>query len=409
MEQLMKKTMLKYTPYMLILALCTCLAACGGGSTDATEVYEHPETLAPAKTLMGGAVQGTPLNLSDVNNSNKVSTLAGIAGSAGFRNYSANSSTRALFYHPTDITTDGADFYVTDYENSVIRKISPSGQSVTTLQCTDGAGNPSGFNHPSGITTDGTSLYVVDSGSNTVRVINIATNEVTMIVGSTSGQAGSVDSTDKTKARFNLPIGITTDGVNLYVTDYNNATVRRIVIATGAVSTLAGKAKTIGAADGVMGAARFNRPGRITTDRTNLYLTDTFNRIIRKIDILTGTVTTIAGTAGPLSADAGTTDGNGTEARFYQPLGITTDGSYLYVTDMYQNTIRKMDLASDDVTTIAGIPKTNPADPTLGTGGAVDTADGAPSFHTPEGITTDGTALYVADFFNNTIRKIEQP
>jgi sugar lactone lactonase YvrE len=355
---------------------------------------------------MGGAIQGTALALSD-GNVNKVSTLAGIAGIAGFNNYSATSSIKALFNHPTDITTDGTDFYVTDYGNSVIRKISPSGLSVTTLQCTDENGLPSGFNHPSGITTDGTNLYVVDSGSNSIRFITIATNKVYRVVGSTTGLAGSVDSTDITEARFNLPIGITTDGVNLYVTDYNNATVRRIVIATGAVSTLAGTSGEIGSVDGELGAARFNRPGRITTDRVNLYLTDTFNRIIRKIDILTGTVTTIAGTAGPLSADAGTTDGIGTAARFNLPNGITTDGTHLYVTDMYQNTIRKIVIATGNVTTIAGIPKPDPGDPTLGTGGAVDSAEGAPSFYTPEGITTDGTSLYVADFANNTIRKIE--
>ena len=223
---------------------------------------------------------------------------------------------------------------------------------ISTLQCTTDGIIPIGFNRPSSITTDGTNLYVVDSGSNTVKFINIATRIVT-IIGSTTGLAGSVDSaTDITAVRFNQPIGITTDGINLYVTDFNNATVRRIDIATKAVSTLAGTSGASGSSDGVQGAARFHLPGRITTDGVNLYLTDFYNRTIRKIEIKSGTVTTIAGTPGPLGADDGTADGIGTAARFYQPNGITTDGTNLYVTDSYHNTIRKIVIATGAVTTI---------------------------------------------------------
>ena len=233
-----------------------------------------------------------------------------------------------------------------------------------------------GFNRPSGITTNGINLYVVDSGSNTVRVIKIDTSIVTAIIGSTTGLAGSVDSTDKTAVRFNQPIGITTDGVNLYVTDYNNATVRWIDIATNAVHTLAGTSGAIGTIDGTQGAARFNRPGRITTDGVNLYMTDFINRTIRQIVISSGVVTTVAGTPGPLSTDKGPLDGIGTAARFNQPNGITTDGTNLYVTDSNLNTIRKIVKDTGEVTTIP-IPSS--------------------SLHNPKGITTDGVSLFAAD------------
>lgn len=399
----------KYAPYIFVLFLAACIAACGGKSSSTpTSVYDHPATLAPSNTLMGGAVQGTPLVLRD-GNTNTVSTLAGTAGSAGFNNYSGHNGAPAKFNIPDDITYDGIgkNFFVTDYGNSLIRKITPLGL-VTTLQCTDEAtGLPVGFNRPAGITTDGINLYVVDSGSNSVRVININTSKVTMTIGSATGLPGSVDSTDRTAARFNLPIGITTDGVNLYVTDYNNATVRRIDIGTGAVSTLAGISGASGSIDGAPATARFNLPNRITTDRANLYVTDFYSRTIRKIDILTGTVSTIAGSVGPLSMDAGTTDGIGTAARFNQPYGITTDGTNLYMTDAYQNTVRKIVIATGAVTTISGIPKLA-GDKTLGEGGSVD-SPGTPSFYSPAGITTDGVALYVVDSYNNTIRKIEAP
>jgi sugar lactone lactonase YvrE len=345
---------------------------------------------------MGGAVQGTALVLAS-----QVSTIAGSAGIIGL---SDGSGAAARFYHPIDITTDGTNFYIADYLNSAIRKMDSAGV-VTTMVCTDAdTGAFIIFNHPTGITTDGTKLYVVDSGNSMIRFIDIASNKVTSI-GSTTGLAGSIDSAVKTDVRFNLPTGITTDGVNLYVTDSGNHTIRRIVVATAAVTTLAGVAGTPGSSDGIQSAARFNAPARITTDGINLYLTDFNNRTIRRIAITTGAVTTIAGVTGPLGKDEGTADGIGTLAHFNHPNGITTDGINLYVTDSYQNTIRKVVLATGAVTTISGIPKLA-GDTTLGHGGSVD-SPGTPSFDTPIGITTEGSSLFVADTQNSTIRKIQ--
>lgn len=124
-------------------------------------------------------------------------------------------------------------------------------------------------------------------------------------VGTLAGTAGSTGATDNTgaAARFNKPTGITTDGANLYVTDTDNHTIRKIVIATGAVSTLAGTAGSAGFADNTGAAARFTWPFGIATDGTNLYVADTGNHKIRKVVITTGAVSTIAGTG------TGSTDG----------------------------------------------------------------------------------------------------
>lgn len=401
--------MQKYVSFVIGLFLVASLAACGSGTTTTSSpVYALPTSFASYSslpdTLRGGAVQWGTISTKFSNYS--VSTVTGIAGSAGFSNYSTTNGPPAKFNHPTDITTDGANLYVADYLNNAIRKIVISTGVVTILQCTDAAtGTAIGFNQPHGITTDGTNLYVVDSGSNSIRVIEIASNKVTAIVGSATGLAGSKDSTDRTAVLFNQPIGITTDGKNLYVTDFNNATVRWIDINHNyAVYTLAGSPGASGSADGAPGDARFHLPTRITTDGKDLYLTDIYNRTIRKVEIKTGTVSTFAGTPGPLGKDEGTLDGIGTAARFHQPDGITTDGVNLYVTDLFQNTIRKVVISSGAVTTISGIPKFY-GDPILGQGGSVD-SPGTPSFYNPIGITTDGTSLFVADTYNNTIRKI---
>jgi sugar lactone lactonase YvrE len=163
------------------------------------------------------------------------------------------------------------------------------------------------------------------------------TGEVTTFAGSSSG---STDATG-TSASFNSPIPITTDGTNLYVADYGNHTIRKIVIDNGTVTTLAGTAGSSGSTDNATGtSARFRNPEGITTDGTNLYVADYGNHTIRKIVIDNGTVTTLAGTAG----SSGTTDNaTGTSARFSSPWGMTTDGTNLYVVDYGNHRIRKIE------------------------------------------------------------------
>ena len=397
--------MQRFVAVLSVLIIIAVVAGCGGNSSNgaSTTTYDAPSSLAPKNTLMGGAVQGVELVLSGT-----VSTFAGSAGTAGFTD---DTGTAARFYRPIGITTDGTYFYVADYNNNTIRQIDPTSQKVTTLtDLKDSNGITVTLYHPSDITTDGINLYVADSGHNVIRIIDKNTKIVTTI-GSASGYAGSVDTTIPADARFSTPIGITTDGENLYITDSGNHTIRRIVISSHAVTTLAGAPGVPGAADGAQSNdhtksyARFNKPARITTDGKYLYVTDFLNRTIRKIDILTGAVSTIAGKAG---ATPGTDDADaavGTDARFNQPNGITTDGMNLYVTDSYNNTIRRISLTAPyGVKKISGITYFSGQ---VQSTGHVDSADGAPSFWSPTCITTDGTSLYVADSGNHTIRKIQ--
>jgi hypothetical protein len=109
------------------------------------------------------------------------------------------------------------------------------------------------------------------------------------------------------------------------------------VISTAVVTTLAGSATVSGTADGTGTAATFNGPAGITTDGTNLYVADQVNNIIRQIVISTGVVTTIAG-----SGTAAVTNGTGTAAAFNNPFGVTTDGSNLFVSDNGGNTVREI-------------------------------------------------------------------
>ncbi|MCK5235590.1 MAG: hypothetical protein KAR06_01280 [Deltaproteobacteria bacterium] len=325
-------------------------------------------------------------------------TVTTLAGEAGVHGTFDGVGVDAKFLSPVSVTTDGTSVYVAS-SSRTIRQIEISTGTVTTLAgdsvasgTFDGIGGDAKFNILSGITTDGINLYVTDSINNTIRKVIIATGEVTTLAGDWNN-SGSGDGVG-TEATFDWPTGITTDGVNLYVGTFNR-TIRKIVIETGVVTTLAGKAGVPGTVDGTGSEARFNIPTGLTTDGTNLYVADRENQIIRKVVIATGDVTTIAGQVGV----QGGADGNGTAAIFDMPAAITTDGVNLYVTDLYGDSIRMINIATTEVTTLAGIYEGN---------GFNDGIGDVARFNNPQGITTNGTDLYVSELYNNRVRKISQ-
>jgi hypothetical protein len=260
-----------------------------------------------------------------------------------------------------------------------------------------------------------------DSGKESVHNAQLSGNgidsisSVTLLAGS-KGQSGAIDGTGAS-ARFNNPGGITSDGNNLYIVDTSNQTIRKLELATGKVTTLAGRVGKRGYKDGIGNDARFNIPQGIAIDGDNLYVTDVASNCIRKISISTREVTTLAGNPGT----PGRKDGTGREALFSYPLGITAVGGNLYVTDRTNNTVRKIEIATGKVTTFAGKTVTVKLDPgalshlpvkvtgqsiTSFIPGNVDGVGQDARFNNPSGITNDGMNLYVSDHFNNNIRKI---
>lgn len=294
--------------------------------------------------------------------SGKVSPFSGVSGVSGFNDGAAKT---ALFNRPFGIVALGGFLYVADSGNSVIRKISIADGSVTTF-----AGKPFVAGHlngplqkallrfPFGVTTDGKSLYVADSGNSTIRKIDLANRQVSTVAGM-AGVAGFADGR-KELARFNTPKGIATDGINVYVADTINGAVRKVVIATGDVSTLAGKDFQPGGSDGKGVEARFNNPVGAVMMGDSLYIADAGNNNIRKINPLTGEVVTVAGKRGYDSncptlilyqklisksekeINSDSADGPGTESRFKSPAGIATDGKNLYVADTKNSLVRML-------------------------------------------------------------------
>jgi hypothetical protein len=282
--------------------------------------------------------------------------------------------------------------YVADSFNHRIRAVSPSG-SVSTLagSTSSGFANGSGaaarFKEPRGIAFDPAArlLYVADTGNNAIRRVALD-GVVTTLAGSTS--SGSADGTG-TSARFKEPYGIAVDAAGtVFVADTFNHKIRRITPA-GVVTTFAG-AGSQGHADGSSSTARFNEPEALTVAGDAIYVGDTGNHVIRKIE--SGRVSTVAGRAG----NSGSSDGSLTAARFNEPAGIAADEvGNLIVADTENSLIRKVDLIAGAVSRLAGTT-------------ADDFLDGAPlsaKLKEPTGLTFAGAA-FITDSKNYALRAL---
>ena len=187
------------------------------------------------------------------------------------------------------------NLYVADQYNHRIRKVTPQG-GVSTLAGSneggfaDGEGSNARFNQPNGIAVDTAgNLYVADTGNNRIRKIT-SKGEVSTFAGGDEDFAGGDEEADCTVglsvARFNGPWGITMDAAgNLYVTDIYYHRVYKVT-PDGKISALAGGCGYGDFADGEGSNARFNHPIGIAIDAAgNLYVADSRNRRIRKIEI----------------------------------------------------------------------------------------------------------------------------
>lgn len=306
---------------------------------------------------------------------------------------------------PRAVAVDRAGaIYVADTGNHTVRKLSPDGSVVTVAGSTgvagssDGIGAAARFSAPQGIAVDAAgNVFVADTGNHTIRRIDPA-GSVTTVAGATQ-QPGDVDGS-RAVARLNTPVRIAVgfDG-DLFVADRATGKVRRIA-SNGDVSTffsgrvngpptglavdgagnlfVAWNASTVGGST----IRKFNREGTqlswpdmaldpfatpyasdiaIGADGT-VYVASGgsvltgrddggYASSISKITVA-GAVTMIAGNTGKI----GTVDGVGTQATFDRPTGISIGGNSLVIADTGNNTIRRLDLATGLVSTLAGGP-----------------------------------------------------
>ncbi len=277
-----------------------------------------------------------------INAAGEVITLAG-SGSVGSAN---GTGIAATFSQPSGVALDGlGNLYVADAGNNMIRKITLSTALVSTFAGTGYSGFTSGaalakFNGPSALAVDSIgTVYVADQKNNLIRKITPGGTVTTLAGGGSNGAASGIVN-GATLTKFNSPAGIAVDGNgNVYVADKKNNAIRKIT-PLGVVSTFAGIDSTsAGHADGTGAAATFNGPSGLAMDgKGNLYVSDWGNHTIRKIVLSTAEVTTVAG-----SITAGHAEGTGTAARFSAPAGMAFDATgNLFIADQANNLIRKI-------------------------------------------------------------------
>jgi hypothetical protein len=233
--------------------------------------------------------------------------------------------------------------------------------------------------------------------------------------------------------------GMWGDGADLYVSDNALHVIRKVSLSSGMVTDFAGLAESSGSEDGAASEARFDKPSGVWGNFFHVFVADSFNGAIRRINKITGEVTTVLDddldcpegiwgdgsflyivNAGSHSISrfsfssgevedfagvpdsAGDNDGAGNVARFRNPRDIWGDGTYLYVTDMGNHSVRRIHIATRQVETFAGFTNIEGAGNVDGMTGYY----GSAQFDAPVGIFGDGRSIYVGDSNNHAVRKI---
>ncbi len=353
------------------------------GTSYAQAFNVHLPTLTMSSITSGNAGLAYTITLTGTGFIENGTTVS-IGGSSRLTEVSVDSSTQlsATVRIPASATPGVYQLYVTTAvgrSNHLDFTVLPAVSGVPTQMevdffvgnryqrgAADGVLRSSQFNQPSSIWGNDAALYVTDTGNHTIRKIERTTGEVSTFAGSAE-DSGFVDG-PREVARFQHPDGIWGDGVNLYVADKGNNAVRRIDLASGAVTTLVGAGSGLLSPTGLWGVADV------------LYVSDSGNGAIRSIDLRTGSMATLA-------------------AGLASPAGLWGDSATLYVADLADHTIRTVDYATGTVTTLAG---------RSASAGSENDTGGAARFNAPRGVWGNASSLFIADTGNRAIRRIDR-
>lgn len=309
----------------------------------------------------------------------------------------------ALFNMPSDIviSRNGRLLYVCESEGQRVRLIDWR-RGVSTLAGTglvglqDGPAASAQFCFPNGLalSQDERRLFVVDTSAHALRMVDLEARTVQTLVARPKAQLdGPFD-----RAAFYEPRGITRNSKDeLFVTDCSR--LYKVDLAARRVSFVCGGPEP-GARDGSFDEALFhNLDGLVMTDDHTLWVCDSYNHCVRRIDLHMRLVQTIAGAPG----EPGHADGPGRSARFKYPQKLALDArrERLFISEL-NDCIRVLDLRDETVHTLSGVSAV---------AGYADGALASAQFSFPSGLAWDdySSVLYVADSDNQCIRAVKLP
>jgi thiol-disulfide isomerase/thioredoxin/DNA-binding beta-propeller fold protein YncE len=290
-----------------------------------------------------------------------VSTIAGevlqIIGT-GKQGLTDASFTEAQFFAPQGMALDAENqiLYVADTENHAIRKVDLKNQLVQTIGGTgaqshqirpySGAGLETKLNSPWDIEKVGNSLFIAMAGSHQIWEMLLETGTISTYAG--IGAESCVDG-NLSESAFSQPSGITTDGQELYIADSEISSIRGVGLGKQAqVRTVCGSGELFGFGDvdGEGYDVRLQHCLGVEYAQNSLWVADTYNHKIKRVDPKSGICQTVLG------GTAGFQDGEGTSTRFSEPSGLSAVGSTLYIADTNNHAIRRVDVATLEVTTL---------------------------------------------------------
>ncbi len=347
----------------------------------------------------------------------------GVASQAGFEGASVITtvpvSALASDSYPWGVTTDAAgNLYIADNSHGVVIKQTVGGTS-SVIAGTGTRGTAAGSGVPAtsatfyGLATvavDGRGdLYIVDSQA--IRKVDARTGIITTVVGTLGVQGYSPDGTPATSATLNGPTCVIVDPAgNLYIVDTTAEVVRKVDAVTGLLSTVAGNHALGGGYSGDGGLAtnaKLGDPYGAGFDvQGNLYIAEAGNNAVRKVDAITGIITTVAGMPGASPSSGYSGDGGlATSAKLYDPEAVSVDAAgNLYIADSSNLVVRKVSATTGIITTIAGVFNSRHTDSYTGDGGPANKA----GFSYFEGLAlgADGT-LYIPNGDTSVVRSVK--
>ena len=257
--------------------------------------------------------------------------------------------------HPQGVALDGDTLYICDTENHLIRRADLKARTVDTLVGTgaqarqyniSGKGRDVALNSPWDALVSGGKLYVAMAGPHQLWVVDPVTAVAAPYAG--SGRENHVDGL-LLRSALAQPSGITTDGKSLFFADSEISSIRAATLPPGdMVSTIVGQGLfDYGDIDGVGDAVRLQHPLGVTYLDGKLYVADTYNHKIKVLEIKARESKTYAG-----GRERGTADGDRLKAQFNEPGGISGTSEALFVADTNNHLVRRIDLKSGKVSTV---------------------------------------------------------